>query len=251
MTDKPGLEEKAISEAVEVSLLTQLDKVENIEVDIRTNLLKIIQGQADSVSIAGEGVVIEKDIRLHEMELHTDSIAINPLNAIVGQIDLNHPVQAIVRVVLTQQDINDALSSDYIRSKLQPLELKLQEKGQRVTLELQHLNVELTGGCKIKFNGTTLLHEAGKTRRVGFTAAIRVQDIFQSLWLESFHCTQGGGISLKFAIALITKIEELLSSPYFDWDGMVFHLKSLEVNPGSLTLHLGVYIRQLPESPNL
>lgn len=248
MTDKPGLEEQAISEAVEVSLLTQLDQVENIEVDIRTNLLKIIQGKVDSVSISGRGLVIEKDIRLHEMEVYTDKIAINPLNAIVGQIDLNHPVQASVRLILTEQDINHALNSDYIRSKLQPLELDVE--GESVTFELQQLSVELPGGCKIKFNGTTLLHEAGKIRRVSVVGAIRVQDSSQPLVLESFNCTQGGGISLKLAIALLAKIEELMSLPYFDWDGILFQLKSLAVNRDSLTIHTHVYIKQLPESPN-
>ncbi|HEY9598145.1 MAG TPA: DUF2993 domain-containing protein [Cyanophyceae cyanobacterium] len=248
MTDKPALEEQAISEAVEVSLLTQLDQVENIEVDVRTNLLKMIQGKVDSVSIAGQGLVIEKDIRVHEMEVYTDRIAINPLNAIVGKIDLNHPVQAIVRLVLTEQDINHALNSDYVRSKLQPLELNVE--GESVTFELQQLNVELPGGCKIKFNGTTLLHESGKTRRVRFMAAIRVPNSLQPLVLESFDCTQGGGISLKLAIALLTKIEELMSLPYFDWDTMAFQLQSLELNQGSLTVYTSVYVRQLPESPS-
>lgn len=249
MTDKPGLEEQALSEAVEVSLLTQLDKVENIEVDIRTNLLKMIQGQADSVSIAGQGLVIERDIRVHEMEVYTDRIAINPLSAIVGQIEINQPVQAIVRLVLTEEDINHALKSDYIRSQLQGLELNLD--GQSINLELQHLDVELPGECKLKFNGTTLLHEGGKTRRVSFTAAIRVYDLSQPLRLESFHCTQGGGISLKLAIALITKIEELVNLPYFDWGGMAFQLQSLEVNQGNLTVHTIVYMTELPELPNL
>jgi hypothetical protein len=81
MPYEPRLEEQALSGAAEITISTQLDEVENIDVDVRTNLLKMIQGQADSVSIAGDGLVMQKDIRVHEMELHTNTIAINPLRA--------------------------------------------------------------------------------------------------------------------------------------------------------------------------
>jgi hypothetical protein len=62
MPYEPRLEEQALSGAAEITISTQLDEVENIDVDVRTNLLKMIQGQADSVSIAGEGLVMQKDI---------------------------------------------------------------------------------------------------------------------------------------------------------------------------------------------
>jgi len=50
---------------------------------------------------------MQKDIRVQEMELHADSIAINPLSAF-GQIELNQPVDATARLVLTEPDINRA-----------------------------------------------------------------------------------------------------------------------------------------------
>ena len=104
MPDEPRLEEQALSEVAEKSISAQLDKVENLEVDVRTNLLKMVQGQADSVSIAGQGLVMQKDIRVDKLEVHTDKVAIDVLSAILGQIELNQPVDATARVVLTEQD---------------------------------------------------------------------------------------------------------------------------------------------------
>ena len=117
MPDEPRPEAQALSEVAEMSLSAQLDEIENLDVDVRTNLLKMVQGQADSVSIAGQGLVMQKDIRVHELEVHTDKIAIDLLSAILGQIELNRPVDATARLVLTDQDINRALNSDYIRHK--------------------------------------------------------------------------------------------------------------------------------------
>ncbi|MEP0778273.1 DUF2993 domain-containing protein [Microcoleus sp. ZQ-A2] len=115
MPDEPRLEEQALSEAAEMAITAQLDEVENIDVEVHTDLLKMVQGQADSVSIAAQGVVMQKDIRVQEMEVQTDRIAIDLLRTIFGQVELEKPLDATARVVLTEQDLNRALDSDYIR----------------------------------------------------------------------------------------------------------------------------------------
>ena len=248
MPDEPRLEAQALSEAAEMTISTQLDDVENIDVDVRTNLLKMVQGQVDSVSITGQGLVMQKDIRVQEIELHTNSIAIDLLSAIFGQIELDQPVDATARLVLTEQDINRAFNSDYIRSKFPSLELNVD--GQIVTLEPQQLEVHLPGGGKMGFRGTIVLQEMGYTRRVGFTAMIRPGTMQQPLLLETFHCTEGEGISLELAIALMKQARQLINLPYIDLEGMAIRIKELDVQEGRLTLHTDAYVRQLPDLNN-
>jgi len=245
MVNEPRLEEQALSGAAEMTISTQLDEVENIDVDIRSNLLSMVQGQADSVSIVGQGLVMQKDIRVHEMELRTDSVAINPLSALFGQIELNQPVDATARLVLTEQDINRAFTSDYIRSKFPKVELNVE--GQIVTLEPQKLEVCLSASGRIAFSGTVLLHEKGNTQRVSFTAVISPRTLSQPLLLEAFHCTEGEGISLELVIALMNKAKELLKLPFFEVEGMALRIKNLEVQEGSLTLYTEAYVRQIPD----
>jgi hypothetical protein len=245
MPDEPRLEEQALSEAAEITIAAQLDEVENIDVDVRTDLLKMVQGQADSVSIAAQGVVMQKDIRVQEMELHTDSIAIDLLSAIFGQIELDKPLDATARVVITEQDINRALNSDYIRSKFQSLELNVE--GQIVTLELHQLTVHLPCDGKMGFSGTILLQEIDKTQRIGFTAIIRPPILKQPLLVEAFQCTQGEGISLELAIAFLNKARELMDLPYFELEGIALRLKKMDVQEGRLTLYTEVYVRQFPD----
>ncbi|HAA32522.1 MAG TPA: DUF2993 domain-containing protein [Cyanobacteria bacterium UBA8553] len=245
MPDEPRLEEQALSAAAQKTIAAQLDGVENIEVAVRTDLLKIIQGQADSASLTAQGMVVQKDIRVQEMELHIQSIAVDLLSAIFGHIELDKPLDAIARLVLTEQDINRALSGDYIRSKFQTLELNL--NGEMVTLTPQQLEVHLPEDDKMGFSGTIMLHEMGKTRRVSFNALIRPRTISQPLLLEAFHCTEGDGISLELAVAFLNKAKELVNLPYFEIQGMAFRVKQLDVQKGSLTLHTEAYIKQFPD----
>src|SRR5690242_10505338 len=99
MPDQRRLEEHILAQAAEKTLSNQLDEVEQINVDVHTDLLKVAQGQVEEITLSGQGLVLQKDIRVQEIKVKTDSIAINPLSAIFGQIELNEPVNAIARIV--------------------------------------------------------------------------------------------------------------------------------------------------------
>jgi hypothetical protein len=117
MEEKGDLGEQALSKAAEVALTTQLDEVENLNVDIRTDPFKLVQGQLDSVKIEGEGLVMQKDLRAEELQVQTGNIAINPLSAAFGKIELTQPTEADAHVVLTEQDIQRAFNSEFMHDK--------------------------------------------------------------------------------------------------------------------------------------
>lgn len=246
MTDK-RLEEQALSQAVELGIESQLDEVESLDVDVRGDLGQMIQGKADSVSVAGKGLVAQKELRVQELELRTDRLAIDLLSALFGQVQLNEPVNGTVRLVLTEADINQALNSDYIRSNLQPLELTVD--GQVVAVELQPpLSVHLPGEGRMGFSGNLQLPETEKNRHIGFTATLLPRTHERPVLLEEFCCTPGKGVSIAFLIALMQKMRELINLPYIEVSGMALRIKELDVQAGSLTLIAEARVYQLPSS---
>jgi hypothetical protein len=244
MHEEPRLEEQILSKVAEIGLSTKLDASEKIDVDVQTDLLKLILGNADSVEVAGQGLVIQKDIRVQEIELHTDSLHINPVSAIFGQVELDQPLDATVRIVLTEQDINRALNSDYILNNIPTLELNVD--GQRVKLEMQQMELLLPGTGRMVIKGKTLLHEVDNTRQVDFTASFRPRKLSQPVLLEKFNCTEGQSVSLEFAVALLQKLKEITHLPYLELETMALRLEEIEVQEGSLTLQAKARVRQLP-----
>lgn len=242
--NQPNLEEQVISAAVEMGLSSKLDSADNLDVDVRTNLLEIVQGQAHSVSVSGQGLVMQKDIRLQEMEIHTDNIAINPLSVLFGEIELSHPTNASARIVISEADLNQALNSDYVRRQMQPF--KLDVDGQIVTLEMQKMSIQLPDVNTIVFNGSAKLHERKETRSLNFQAVIHPGTIFEPLFIEAFQCHPAPGISLQFAVALMEKFKELVFSPYFSLDGTAVRLRNMELQKGSLTIHTTAKITEIP-----
>ncbi|WP_341525646.1 DUF2993 domain-containing protein [Nostoc sp. UHCC 0302] len=249
MPDEPRLEEQFLSQGAEKIVSDQLNEVEQIDINVRTDLFKIVQGQADAVSFSGQGLVMQEGIRVQEIKLQTDSISINPLSALFGQIELNEPVNAVARVVLTEADINRALSSDLVRSKPQNFELKVD--GKIVSFESQEIQVFLPHKGEMEFKGKVLLNEPGNIRTLGFTARVRPRTHSQPIILESFNCTQGGGISLEVIVALMQKVKEWVNLPYYEWEDTVFCIKYLEVEKGSLTLLVEAKLKQIPSSDTL
>lgn len=56
MTQEKGdIGEQAFSKAAEIAISSQLDEVENLDVDIRTDPLKLIQGELESVLLGISG----------------------------------------------------------------------------------------------------------------------------------------------------------------------------------------------------
>jgi hypothetical protein len=243
MSEEQRLDEHIISQVAESRLSEELDKAEKIDVDVQTDLLKMFQGQADGVSVAGRGLVM-RGIRVQDIKLQTDSVAINPLSVLFGQPELNKPVNTSARVVLTEADINHALTSEFVRSKMQNFELNVD--GEIVSLQPQEIQIHLIDNGKMAFTGKVLLTEKGKARTVAFTAQICPRTQHKPIILESFNLTQGEGISLEVVVALVQKVKELVNLPSFEFDDVVLRVKNMEVQKSSMTLLVDARMTQIP-----
>lgn len=247
MPDEQRLEEQVLSQAVESQLNNQFEQSEDLDVQVHTDLLKAVQGQADSVAVAGKGVVVQPGVRIEAMELQTDLVSINPLSVLLGQVKLNQPVNTTARMVMTEADINQAMNSDYVRDKLSAITLNVE--GQDVPLELQPpMSIDLQTPGKLGFNGTVLIHEPTGDRQVGFSAVICPPSPERPLTLEAFQCLPGQGLSLVFTIALLQKVQEILQSPYLEVEGMALRVKEMVIEAATLILQAEAHVYELPQT---
>ncbi|NEU72604.1 DUF2993 domain-containing protein [Hassallia byssoidea VB512170] len=242
MPDSPGLGEQALNKAAEIGLSSQLDEVENLDVDIKTDPLKLVQGQVDEVTIEGEGLVMQKDLRMEELEMHMDSVAINPLSVAFGKVELTQPTKASTRVVLTEADINRAFNSEYVRSQLQSQKIHI--NGQLMTFQPQHVDFHLLETGKVALNASILLKESQK--QIAFTATPCVSANGQSVSLENVEYDDSEEISPELTKALVEQTSEILNLSNFDLEGMTLRVKQLKVEAGKLTLQAEAYVEQIP-----
>ncbi|MEP0837675.1 DUF2993 domain-containing protein [Coleofasciculus sp. FACHB-64] len=239
-----SLGQQALNKAAEIGLSSQLDEVEELAVDIQSDPLKMVQGQVDSVTVEGEGLVMNKDLRMEEMKMEMRGISINPLSAAFGKIELTKPTDATTHVVLTEADINRAFNSEFVGSKLQSMQVSV--NGQPMTIDTKKVDFRLPGENKIALSADVLLRESGETTQIAFTAVPRVGANGQKVNLEDVEYTEGKELSPELTAALLEKSSELLNLSNFDLQGMSLCIKQLNLESGKMTLLAEARVEQIP-----
>jgi hypothetical protein len=92
-----------------------------------------------------------KTNRIQEINLQTNNIIVDPLSVILCQIKLNTAVNANIPIVLTEADINYALTSEMISNLVKKFSLNVD--GEIVSFEPQEMQILLKSDGKLEFQG--------------------------------------------------------------------------------------------------
>lgn len=144
-----------VDRVAENTILSQFKKVDQLQVRVdNAPSYQLLQGRVERVRIAGRGLQLKQDIRIAALELETDPIKLDPRSLRQRQPKLKQPIQAGVRLVLTQEDINQALQSPVITAALRKLSIR--ELGNSSSNSVQRYNfvnprVELLASNRLRF----------------------------------------------------------------------------------------------------
>ncbi|BAY83841.1 hypothetical protein NIES267_33350 [Calothrix parasitica NIES-267] len=220
--------------------------MDKLNLDVQTDLLKAIQGKADSISFEGKGLKLQ-DVRLSEFEIKTDDIDINPLKVIFGEVELNQPINAETRIVLKEADINQALKLEFIRNLLHEL-LTFHTEKSIVSIYPKNIQFRLPGNNKITVAGEIILDSGLEKKPLDFKADVGLESLEKPIVLNEFKCNTPEGIPLEIIVALIDKIHKLRQSPYFEFKDAALRINTLEVQQGSIILLAQAHLQQIPEN---
>ena len=239
-----NLGEQAIDKVVEIAITSQLDESESLSVTVQTQPLQLAQGQVDSVTIEGEGLVMNQDLRVSELQVEVKDISVNPLSAMFGKIELNGPALGTARAVLKESDINRAFNSEYISSKLR--QLKVNRDGQTVTIDVKTVECQLLSSGKIALDAEVSVRETGSTEKIYFTAKPQIDAGGWAVSLQNVEYPENKEFSPELTAALAAKAGEVLNLRNFELQGMSLRIQKLDVEAGLLTLQAEAKVEQFP-----
>lgn len=240
------LGEKAISKAAEAGINSQLDEVEELDVDVRANPLDVAQGDIESVTIDAKGMVMKKDLRTERLVLQTDSIAVDTLKAAFGNIELQHSTNAEAKIVLKEEDLQRALNSEYIKDKLKNQKVKID--GETVTVNAKNVKCTLPGDNKISLSAEINIAESSETQKISVTAKPRVDENGNKIALEDVEYPNGENTNPELTQTLLDSTSELLDLRNFELDEMSLQIKRLDVRQGKMTMTAHAEVREFPNS---
>ncbi|MEP0869780.1 DUF2993 domain-containing protein [Trichocoleus desertorum AS-A10] len=159
-----------LDRVAENAVRSQFESVEQLQVRVdNAPSYQIVQGKAEKVRIAGRGLFPLPEFRIAALDVETDPIDINPRGGGKG-LKLDRPLQAGVHLVLTQADINRALSSPTVTKRLRDLgasALEDSEAQQVQRYDFLNPQVELLPNNRIR--AKVELQEQGQSDRLQIT----------------------------------------------------------------------------------
>lgn len=133
---------------------------------------------------------MQQSLRVDELQMQINNVAINPLSAAFGKIELTKPAQGQIRVILTEADINNAFNSDYIRDKLQSQPINL--NGETVEILFEQINFHLPGNNQVSLNASLRLDgnsqfPKNEVQKIAFSAVPIVSSNGRKISLEKLN----------------------------------------------------------------
>ena len=239
-----NLGEQALNKIAKLALSSQLEDADSLEVRVKTDPEKLANGQLESLLIEGKGLVIETDLRLQVLEIAMKAIAVAPLKALRGKIELTQPSKGTARIVLTEADLNRALNSPDLRAKIKVLDTYLSTEKLKLTVPQKK--------CQLREDGTVAveaivqLQPSGETKEVAFTTTPKIASKDTSVVLEDIQYEPGKEVSEELTQAFLDKAEKMLDLRNFEKQGLALRIHHLSVEAGKITLLAAADITQFP-----
>ncbi|MBW4637411.1 MAG: DUF2993 domain-containing protein [Gloeocapsa sp. UFS-A4-WI-NPMV-4B04] len=244
--EKGRFGEQAINKIAEMALASQLGEVERVEVQINTDLNKLAHGEVECINIKINGVPIQQDLTLEELQLEINQVTVKPLSALLGKIKLTKPAEGIVRIVINENSLNRAFNSKSFDKYLHQSKSFVDDKQQ--IIHVQQVQCFLLADGNIAFNSKLILDKTQETKLVAFTAIPCIANNGEKIVLQNMDYLEGKEIAPELTAALITQMSEFLSLRKFEQKGMLLRIQQIDVTVGKLTLQANAYIEQFPSS---
>ncbi|MDR9403260.1 MAG: DUF2993 domain-containing protein [Halothece sp. Uz-M2-17] len=239
------LGQNTLNRIAEFALSTQLDESERLNVDIKTDPSLLAQGKLTSLTIDGEGLVMQKDLRMQQMLINLENIAVSPIKALTGNIELTETSRGKADIVLKDSDINRAFNSETLRHQMQ--NLKMQVDQQPVTLDILAVECHLLPQGTIGIDAKIKIQETGEIQQTYFTSIPRIKDGGRGVALDNVSYAEGKELSPQLTEALLEEARNILNLNNFEMDGISLEINELEVRKGELKLSAIAQITKFPK----
>ena len=233
--DTMDVGEKAISDLAEKGIRSQLDAVDSLNIEIHTDPMKLTQGQLDSVTIEGRGMVVQNNLRTESMTLKTGPVDIAMMKIPLGKIELDEPAQAEANVVLKPEDLQAAFNSDFIKQKLRGQKIEL-PSGDKVTTDASDVVFSIPSPGRIAVAADVMIIEKVETHHVSFSAQPKLVEDGHKVTLEDIQYEEDANDMPELTQSLVDGTEDLLDLRNFELKNMDLKFKKIDVQPDGIVI---------------
>jgi hypothetical protein len=227
-----------VDKVIENNLRSRLNKVEQLQVRVdNAPSYQLVQGKVERVRIAGRGLWLTPDVRVGALEVETDPINVDLQRLRQGgqrspRASLRQPVQAGLRLVLTEADINKALQSPAVAARLRQIGSRLLG-GSPERYQFLNPKVEFLSNKRLRFQ-VELLEKDAQPLAFSLESALGITGGRRLQLIDPAVSVNGKPLSSTLVSAFTGAVNNRLDLRTLEEAGIVARLLKLDINPGEL-----------------
>jgi hypothetical protein len=220
--DKGNFGEQTVNKLIEI-LLSRLLDTERIQVRIKAKLKQLARGEIDAIAIEMSDFLVRHHLRVAQFELNIGSVAVNIQNAIRRKIEMLHPSEGWLRMVVTQEQLTSSLLAELSSSQ-------------------QQIECQLSADGAIAFYFST-----GDKQVAAYTTKPRIEPDGNGVVLERWR-VEGKEAPEELAPAAMAQVGHILSLGDLANRGTRFHIQQIDIAAGKATVQATARIEQFPSA---
>ncbi|MGQ9837451.1 MAG: LmeA family phospholipid-binding protein [Cyanobacteriota bacterium] len=211
---------------------------ERLEVRVRVEpVAKLLQGRIDSFELLGQHLQMYNGLRLSLLELFSNSVAIDFSQIWQRRVRLRQPVQATMRVVLTEADLAASFNTPFVLNRLAQMKLGGQP------LSFQQVQIRITPDRRLQLQAK-VQQEAENALEVGFSSRIEVLDRRRIRFEDPVF--EGHGDGLVLSRALVEHLNALLDLDRLALQGTELRVDRVRLQPQQMIFYGSATIECFP-----
>lgn len=240
-----------VDRTAENAIRAQFAHVEQLQVRVdNTPSYQLLQGKVGRVRIAGRSLQLKKqDLSIAVLELETDAIELASLKLRQRQNKVIRPLQAGVRVVFTQEDINKLLKSPLFIALAQQLNIPSvvsPNKKNESVYNLANPTVSLLANNRLLIQVELQTEGRGKTLAIRVESGLGVIGGRRIQIVNPVVAVNGEEAPPQLVQLIVNNINQRLDLRDLEGDGLQMRILKLSMKPNEL--EIAAFLRIEPSS---
>lgn len=238
-----------VDQAAVGAIRSQLAQVEQLQVRVdNAPTHQLLQGKVERVRVAGRSLQLKwQEVRIAALELETDAIELEP-RSLGSRPKFKRPLQAGVRLVLTQQDINKLIQSPQFIALLQKLKINdgFSNTGYNSVYNFVNPNVKFLANNRLSLQ--VELQEKGleKPLLIRVESGLNIVGGKNIQLVDPIVAANGEEVPPQFVNAIVNNINKRLDLGNLEDDGLQVRILKLNMKPEEL--EIAAFFRVEPSS---
>ncbi|MFB2839193.1 DUF2993 domain-containing protein [Floridanema evergladense] len=230
--ERINFREQAVNKFIEFVLSRFID-AEQLQVRIKSNLKQLRRGELDALTIQMSNFRMQPNLRVAEFQLDIGASAVNMQSIIRRKIELLHPCEGKLRIVISQEQLTVALNG----------ELTNLFNDRQQEIQFQQVSCHLQTESAIAFNFNWI--SSGKIESGTCITKPEIESNNRAIVLiKQDFLTQEP--PTEFVNCAIAQVSNILSLNDLANRGTTFNIQKIEIGAGKVTVEANANIEQFP-----